>query len=316
MLRTTFAVVALAALPASLPAITQTPAQGGTLTAPIIAPTLTDDFNPFSNAQEDMVRGAMFEPVWIQNIMAREVHFRLAESFEYADDLSSLAIRLRDGLTWSDGETRDAEDVAFSLALGRESPALDKTCKWSDGLMSDFEVVDPLTVRIDLARPDSTLDWYLAEAFIVPRHIWEDVEDKITFRNPNPVGSGPITEVTSVQSNQIEICRNPHYYRVAEGLPYLDCIHFCQYSNNSQFQPALMAGEIDWGSNFIADIDRTFVARNSEHNGYWYPANDPINLYVNSARAPFDDVEVHRAMSMSMDRQIIVDLAGDGQARR
>ncbi len=88
MLRTTFAVVALAALPASLPAITQTPAQGGTLTAPIIAPTLTDDFNPFSNAQEDMVRGAMFEPVWIHNIMAREVHFRLAESFEYADDLS------------------------------------------------------------------------------------------------------------------------------------------------------------------------------------------------------------------------------------
>lgn len=294
------------------PALAQAPAQGGTLTVPIIAPTLTDDFNPFSNAQEDMVRGTMFEPLWVHNVMTREIEFRLAEGFDYADNLTSMTIRLKDGLTWSDGEVLDAEDVAFSLALGQTDAALDKSGKWSDGLITGVEVVDPLTVRIDMSRPDSTLDWYLEPAFIVPQHIWADVEDKLTFRNPNPVGSGPITEVVSAQSNQIEICRNPNYYRATEGLPFLDCIRFRQYSDNSQIQPALMAGEIDWGANFIADIDRTFVARDPEIHGYWYPPNDLINLYVNTARAPFDNADVRRAMSMAMDREAIVDLAGYG----
>jgi len=312
MLRTTLFAGALAVFAAAAPATAQTPAQGGTLTAPIITPTLTDDFNPFSNAQEDMVRGTMFEPLWIHNVMTRETHFRLAESFAYADDLSSLTVTLRDGLTWSDGTALTAEDLAFSLALGRDEAALDKTGKWSDGLMSDVTVIDPLTVRIDMSRPDSTLDWYLAELYVVPKHIWGGVEDKITFRNPDPVGSGPITQVTSVQSNQIEICRNPNYYLAEQGLPYLDCIRFRQYSDNSQIQPALMAGEIDWGSNFIADVDRTFVARNPEAHGYWYPANDLINLYLNTTQAPFDDVVVRQALSMALDREIIVDLAAYG----
>ena len=33
-----------------------------------------------------------------------------------------------------------------------------------------------------------------------------------------------------------------------------------------------MKGEIDWGSNFIADVDNTFVAADPENHHYWYPA--------------------------------------------
>ncbi|MFN3278093.1 MAG: ABC transporter substrate-binding protein [Paracoccus hibiscisoli] len=215
-------------------------------------------------------------------------------------------------MIWSDGAVLDAEDVAFSLTLGRDDPALDKTGRWADGLITGVEVIDPLTLRIDLSRPDTTLEWYLEQAHIVPEHIWRDVEDKITFQNATPVGSGPITEVQGVQGNQIEVCRNPHYDKAAEGLPYLDCIRFRQYSDNSQIQPALMAGEIDWGANFIADIDRTYVARDPDNHRYWYPPNDLINLYVNTTIAPFDELRVRRAMSMALDREMIVDLAGYG----
>ena len=292
-------------------AIAQTPKQGGTLTVPIITATFVEDFNPFSNAQEDLVRGTMFEPLWAHNVLQGEIEFRLAESFEYSDDLTSMTIKLRDGMTWSDGEALDAEDIVFSLSLGQD-PALDKMGKWSDGLIETITAVDPLTVQIDFSRPDSTLDWYIENAYIVPEHIWSDVEDKITFKNGNPVGSGPITEVTTLRDNQVEICRNPNYYKADQGLPYLDCIKFRQYSDNSQIQPALMAGEIDWGSNFIADVDSTFVARNPENHGYWYPANDLINVYLNTRTAPFDDINFRRAFSMALDRDAIVDLAAYG----
>jgi peptide/nickel transport system substrate-binding protein len=292
-------------------AAAQTPQQGGTLTVPIITATFAEDFNPFSNAQEDLVRGTMFEPLWAHNVLRGEIEFRLAESFDYSDDLTSMTITLRDDLTWSDGEVLDAEDVVFSLNLGQD-PALDKTGKWSDGLITSVEMIDALTVQINMSRPDTTLDWYIEQAYIVPEHIWADVEDKITFKNANPVGSGPITEVVTLRDNQVEICRNPNYYKADEGLPYLDCIKFRQYSDNSQIQPALMAGEIDWGSNFIADIDQTFVERDPENHGYWYPANDLINIYLNTRKAPFDDINFRRAFSMALDREAIVDLAAYG----
>lgn len=71
-------------------------------------------------------------------------------------------------------------------------------------------------------------------------------------------------------------------------------------------------GEIDWGSNFIADVESTFVAQDKANNHFWYPANDAIHLYVNTKKAPFNDLRVRQALSMALDRQEIVDIAAYG----
>ena len=286
--------------------------QGGSLTVPIITATFVEDFNPFSNAQIDLVRGTMFEPLFVHNAMTGDTNWRLAEGFEYSEDLMTWTVTMKEGLTWSDGEALDASDVAFSFNLGKDDATLDKSGKWADGLIKSVTAPDARTVVVEFNRPDATFDWYLEDVYIVPEHIWAGVEDKITFANANPVGSGPMTEVRTVRDNQIEICRNPNYYKAAEGLPYLDCIKFRQYSDNSQIQPALMADEIDWGSNFIADIDKTYVAASPDTHGYWYPANDLINIYLNTREAPFSDLAFRQAFSMALDRDTIVDLAAYG----
>jgi peptide/nickel transport system substrate-binding protein len=121
-----------------------------------------------------------------------------------------------------------------------------------------------------------------------------------------------MTEVALMNAQQIKLCRNPHYWQAAEGRPYLDCIVNRSYNDNSQIQAALMNGEIDWGSNFIADVDKTFVKRNPETNHYWYPANDAIHLYLNTKNAPFDNLEVRKALSMALDREMITDIAAYG----
>lgn len=300
------------AIAVAAPATAAEHKQGGTLTVPIITPTFVADFNPFSNAQEDLVRGTMFEPLWINNVFKGEIHWRLAESFEYSDDSKTITIKIKDKLTWSDGEPLTAEDVAYSLNLGNEDAKLDKTGKWSSGVFKSISAVDANTVVIELTKPDTTIDWYIPDAYIVPKHIWQDVSDKITFKNANPVGSGPITEVVKQRDNQVEICRNPHYYKADQGLPYLDCIKFRQYSDNSQIQPALINDEIDWGSNFIADIDKTYVSKNPDTHGYWYPANDLINIYLNTREQPFSDINFRKAFSMALDREAIVDFAAYG----
>jgi peptide/nickel transport system substrate-binding protein len=288
--------------------------QGGTLTVPVIAQTFVKDFNPLNQVQVDFPRGSMYEPLWVVNTIKGETNWRLAESFEYGKDKKSITIKLKEGLTWSDGEVIDADDLLYTLTLGQEDVKLDSTGQWSNGVLKSAEKLDDLSVRLNFNDTNTTVDWYLAEVMLVPEHIFSKVDDLILFTNPEPVGSGPMTEVTQATPNQVEMCRNPHYYKADLGLPYLDCIKIRQYSDNSQIQPALMNDEIDWGSNFVADIDKTYVAPSPETHGYWYPANDVWNMYMNTRQKPFSDLNFRKAFSTAIDRPTIVDLATYGYA--
>jgi peptide/nickel transport system substrate-binding protein len=217
---------------------------------------------------------------------------------------------MRDNLKWSDGTPLTAEDVAFSFLLTKDVPAFDQKGIWSGKNLKSITTPDEKTVVFELNEADSTFAWNLERYHIVPKHIWSKVDDLTTFTNPNPVGSGPMTEVKFLKPQQMELCRNPNYY--LEGRPYLDCVNFRSYNDNSQIQPALIKGEIDWGSNFIADVEATFVEKDKANNHFWYPANDAIHLYVNTKKAPFDDLRVRQALSMALDRETIVDIAAYG----
>lgn len=282
--------------------------QGGTLTVPIINTGFVDNFNPYTT--KDVFHGIMFEPLMVFNNMTGETNYRLAESAAYSDDLKTITVKLRDGLKWSDGKPLTAEDVVFSFLLTKDAPAFDQKGIWSGKNLTEIKAVDNTTITFELNQADSTFIWNLERYHIVPKHIWGEVEDLTTFTNPNPVGSGPMTTVKYLKAQQMELCRNPNYY--LEGRPYLDCVTYRSYNDNSQLQPALIKGEIDWGSNFIADIDATFVEASPETNHYWYPANDAIHLYVNTKEAPFNDLRVRQALSMSLDRDAIVDIAAYG----
>ena len=108
-----------------------THAQGGTLTVPIITQTFVEDFNPASGAQGDMVSGTMYEPLYVINTLKGDINWRLAESYTYSKDLMSMTIKLKSGLTWSDGQTLNADDLIYSLNLGRDDAKLDATGQWS-----------------------------------------------------------------------------------------------------------------------------------------------------------------------------------------
>ncbi|MCW8329156.1 ABC transporter substrate-binding protein [Photobacterium sp. SDRW27] len=282
--------------------------QGGTLTVPIIGTGFVDNFNPYTT--KDLFHGVMFEPLLVFNNMSGKTEYRLAESAEYSDDLKIITVKMREDLKWSDGSPLTAKDVAFSFNMTKDAPAFDQKGIWSGDNLVSIIAKDATTVVFELKEADSTFIWSLPAYHIVPEKVWSKVKDLTTFTNPNPIGSGPMTTVKYVKSQQMELCRNPHYY--LENRPYLDCLTYRSYNDNSQIQPALMKGEIDWGSNFIADIDNTFVAADPENNHYWYPANDAIHLYVNTKEKPFDDLKVRKALSMALDREAIVDIAAYG----
>ena len=301
------------ALSAAIAATTQVahaePEQGGTLTVPIITTAFTKTFNPYVDPT-NTVAGLVFEPLAFINAMQDKTHFRLAESYEYADDQKSITYTLRDGLKWSDGKPLTADDLLYTFEVAKEVAVYDIAGVLASGRVTNVVKVNDRQVRFELAKPDTTIHWDLNTYMPIPKHVWEKADDAATFTNPEAIGSGPVTEVKYVRAQQMELCRNPNYY--LEGRPYLDCLKYRAFNDNSQIQPALMRDEIDWGSNFIADIDKTYVAADPENHHYWYPANDAINIYLNTKRAPFDNLKFRQAMSVAIDREAIVDLAAYG----
>lgn len=275
-----------------------------------------ENFNPFNQTTAaPSVMHFMYEPLIIFNALdGGKPIFRLATAFDYADDLGSITVTLRDGVQWSDGEAFTADDVtkSFDLALG--NPALDSVGMAQ--MLSGVEKIDDKTVRFNLATPSSQAMYQIVRVPIVPEHVWSGVDDPVTFTNPKPVGSGPLTEIRRFTPQEYTQCRNDNYWD-ADSLK-VDCMRFPQIANNDQALAAAANGELDWMGSFLPDIDNTFVAKDPEHHSYWLPGGSLVAFYMNfeapeaGDKAAFNDVNFRRAVSMAFDREAMVEIAGYG----
>jgi peptide/nickel transport system substrate-binding protein len=278
--------------------------------------TFVRNFNPFGQTSARYTTlDFMYEPLVVFNrLKGNEPNFRLAESFDLADDLMSITFTLREGLKWSDGETLDADDIVFTYDYLKKFPALDFISVSQQ--LTSVEKVDDLTVRFNLTEANSLIANTIVGMPIVPEHIWASIEDPVTFANENPVASGPMTEITRFTPQVYEQCANPHYWD-AENLK-VDCLRMPQLADNPQVLAALAEGTLDWATSFIPDIDNTFVAKDPEHHKYWFTPSSLVSLQMSqvspdeNARKAYNDVNFRRALSMLIDRQTIVDIAGYG----
>ncbi|WED27832.1 ABC transporter substrate-binding protein [Vibrio sp. DW001] len=267
------------------------------------------NFNPYNEiSRVETTRHFIYEPLIIFNSMNNmEPHYRLATAFEYNDDNSAITMTLRQGVKWSDGQSFDADDVMFSFDLVMNNSALDAINIVEK--VARVEKIDDFTVKFTLAKP-STLGLYdVAKAIIVPQHIWANVNNPVTFTNENPVGSGPLTEIKRFKSMIYEQCRNPYYWD-NDNLD-IDCIRAPQFASNDQALLAAQTGKLDWFGMFVAEIDKTFVARDKDNNKYWFPPNSLVFYAMNSQiedpvlNATFNDIAFRRAFSMALDRETL-----------
>ena len=306
--------ISAAALLSAMPAQAQ---EGNVLTlSSEQTTTFVRNFNPFGQTSARYTTlDFMYEPLVVFNrLQGNTPHYRLAESYELADDLQSITFTLREGLKWSDGEDLTADDVIFTYDYIKQFPALDFISVSAQ--LASVEKVDDRTVRFNLNEPNSLIANTIVGMPIVPEHIWSEIEDPVTFANESPVASGPMTEITRFTPQVYEQCRNPHYWD-AENLA-VDCLRMPQLADNPQVLAALAEGGLDWATSFIPDIDNTFVARDPEHHKYWFTPSSLVSIQFSQItpdennRKAFTDVNFRRAVSMLIDRQTIVDIAGYG----
>jgi peptide/nickel transport system substrate-binding protein len=257
-------------------------------------------------------RSGIFEPMLIWNAVTSAWVPWLATDHAWSSDLRRLHFTIRDGVQWSDGHPFTAADVVFTFELLHKQRALDAYGVWN--FLASVRAPDAHTVEMDFSRPYVPGLADVAMQPIVPQHLWDKIADPLTYANPNPVGTGPFTEVRVFRNQVYELGRNPHYWQA--GKPAVAALRMVAYPSNDQANLALVEGEVDWAGNFVPAIDRTFVSRDRALNGYWFPSfGSMVFLYPNTQRPPFDDLRVRRALSLALDRQRVVDVAQYGYAK-
>ena len=266
------------------------------------------NFNPLTTATAARwpTLAGIYEPLFVFNSVRSEYVPWLAVESAWREGNRVLRVTTREGVQWSDGQAFTARDVAFTFDLLRRHRALDRRGVW--GFLQDVRAVDDRTVDFRLQRVFVPGFDEVAAQQIVPEHLWRDIADPVTFANETPVGTGPFTEVRVFRNQVYELGRNPRYWQ--EGLPRVSAIRCPAYPGNDRANLALVFDEVDWAGNFIPAVDRVYVGRNPETHHYWFPlTGSSIFLYCNTRRSPFDDLRVRKALSMAVDRDLLVDVA-------
>jgi peptide/nickel transport system substrate-binding protein len=277
-------------------------------------PTFTRNFNPFVSTALLGTLNVIHEPLMILNAATGELVPWLATGYAWSDDLLTLTFTLREGVLWSDGEPFTAADVAFTYNLVKTAPGVNSSVlaalTGDSAYVDNITAVDDTTVAFTFSRVYTPGLYELIAQSIVPEHIWADVSDVVAFTNDNPVGTGPFTEVASFSDQVFQLNRNPNYWQ--EGKPAFQGVMWKAFADNNAASLAMANGEIDWSNLFIADPANNYVAADAANRYFIMEegANMAI-LAMNIGRAPFDDVNVRRAISMAINRDQI-SIIGEG----
>lgn len=261
--------------------------------------SFVQNFNPFSPSAMKITNRAVYESMIVTNLAKGEVVPWLAKEYTWSPDGLTLTFTLNDDLTWSDGEALTADDVAYTFGLAREVLG-DATYDYVDSVTA----TDEHTVTFAFNRAYTPGLYELGTQVIVPEHIWKDVADPAKSQNSDPVGSGPFTEVTNFSAQSFDLLRNPDYWQ-KDKADYAG-IRVIAYGANDAANIAAINGDIDFGLGFIQDIQKTYVDVDPEHRGYWFPTvGNTVSLTLNTAEAPYDDVNLRKAISMGIDRDAV-----------
>jgi peptide/nickel transport system substrate-binding protein len=269
----------------------------------------TNNSNPFLSTSAGATLGYRFmiyEPLAMTNQIrpADKADPWLASDWKWELNFTKVTFTLDDKAKWADGKPLTAEDVAYTFALQKK-------------LLGGYEYLKSAKaegtdkVVFSLTKPYSPGLFELGKQVIVPRHVWEKVKDPAKDTNPNPVGTGPYTEVANFQSQSYELRRNPEYWQPKKQ--QIAGIRVLGFSGNDSANLAFVNGEADWTQSFIPDVQKSFVDKDPKHNAYWYPrTGSMVEWTMNTTKAPFDDPKVRKALSQAVDRDSVTEVGMNG----
>jgi peptide/nickel transport system substrate-binding protein len=222
----------------------------------------------------------------------------LAKSWEISEDGLTYTFHLNDGVTFHDGSTMDAEDVKFSLErINAEGSLNAQKALYAD--IAAVEVVDPLTVKVTLSKPNGNMIYNLAwgDAVIV-------APESADGNKTNPIGTGPFVFANRVEGDSITLSKNSNYW----GTPVaLESATFRFIADPTAAFAALQAGDVDAFPNFPAPETVAQFENDPRFRVVIGATEGETVLSMNNGKPPLDNIKVRAAIAHAIDRQAIID---------
>lgn len=178
----------------------------------------------------------------------------VAESWTVSPDGKSWTFKIRKGIQFHDGSELTAEDVAFSFQRILDVPEAESQKRSKISMISKITVVDPNTVRFDLAYPYAPF-LGAARQHIVPKKVVESVGEAAFAKQP--VGSGPFKFKSWKRDEGITLVRHENYWRKK---PNLDSVVFRPIPDATVAGMAGITGEVD----VVEDLSGQLIGRATE----------------------------------------------------
>lgn len=239
----------------------------------------------------------------------RTIHSHLAESVTIRKDRRTFVIRLRSGISFSDGSILQAKDVVESWKSFKDVQNGPPSSALVEGIYGEPRIQVLNDLEVEVSFPDiiekkqrAALYYFLQLSIVKEKH------NDLPIPNPY-IGTGPYV-VTSASRERVRLKRRSDYW--AKDQPYFnfDEVRFESFHSPAVRREALKAKVI----NFLQETDFNGVrSLNQFADGSFYTATtasrqDPgddesraMMLMLNLSKEPLNDIRVRQAIAFAFD---------------
>jgi peptide/nickel transport system substrate-binding protein len=227
----------------------------------------------------------------------------LAQEYTVSDDHKTYEIRIRDNVTWHNGEKLTAEDVVFTVKTIQDKEYGSPLRVIWEGI--DVEKADDLTVRFTIRNPYAPFLHNLTFG-ILPKHLWAGISGAnfalADYNLFNPIGSGPY-KFKKLKKNSSGGIESITLIRTDNA--FIDTLVFRFYNTQEDLIKAYSGGQVD-GIAPISSINQPKARRGTNV----YSLNLPIyhSVFFNQTESKvLADENVRIALSHATNKQEILE---------
>ncbi len=248
---------------------------------------------------------------------------QLASSWQESADHLTWTYKIRPGLKWSDGVPLTAHDAAYTFNRIINGSFEQNNYGSYVANITKAEAPDDTTLILTVSKPTPIM--LRLAVYILPEHIWKNIDEKAAQTNKNEpiVGSGPFIFEQHVVGQFIRFKANPSYWA---GAPKIKELVFRIFQSEDTMVAALKKGEIDFadslGSTSFDSLksDKNITTVPAEYTGFDELAMNTgaatdKGVPIGDGNPALKDKRVRQAINYAIDTKSLVSkvLGGYGE---